>query len=120
MAHERSRGECSQWFGYLNTLPEHEPLPLLWPEAELKRLLVGTGLVEMARERRRELAAEHRYMQTVLRSLGELDIAEALPLDAYLAAASLTSSRAFYVDAWHEEGLVPFADLLNHKCASPF
>ena len=48
---------------------------------------------------------------------GAVQLLRALTCDAYLSAASLTSSRAFFVDEWHEEALVPFADLLNHKSA---
>ena len=115
VAHERGRGRASRWFGYLDTLPEAEPLPFLWSEAEL-RLLAGTGLDKAARRRRRELEREYaelRQWRNANRSAGLV-----LPsLDAYLAAASLTSSRAFHVDAWHGEALVPGADVFNHKAA---
>ena len=42
---------------------------------------------------------------------------ELVSTTAYLQAASLTSSRAFYVDDFHGEALVPLADLFNHKAA---
>ncbi|KAI8991029.1 hypothetical protein BDF20DRAFT_811983, partial [Mycotypha africana] len=35
--------------------------------------------------------------------------------DEFLRVSSLISSRAFEVDAYHENALVPFADLFNHR-----
>ena len=118
IATERARGSASPWYGYLQTLPINgEPLPLLWPDAEITRLLAGTGLDDDARQRRRELAAEYKSIQLLLRTLGEEAIASQLDLTSYLHAATIASSRAFYVDEYHGEALVPFADLLNHKAA---
>jgi hypothetical protein len=117
VAHEYSLGAASQWFGYLSSLPEFEPLPMLWSDSELRQLLGGTGLDVEARQRRLELLAEHRESVAVLRRKSDLVDAGAFDLATYLRAASLTSSRAFFVDDCHGEALVPFADLLNHKCA---
>ncbi|CAI7781307.1 unnamed protein product, partial [Closterium sp. NIES-53] len=41
-----------------------------------------------------------------------------LSWDAYLAVKSLISSRAFAIDSWHGHGMVPLADLFNHRTAS--
>ncbi|CAI5980522.1 unnamed protein product [Closterium sp. NIES-65] len=41
-----------------------------------------------------------------------------LSWDAYLAVKSLISSRAFSIDSWHGHGMVPLADLFNHRTAS--
>ena len=117
VAHERMLGVQSRWYTYLRTLPAFEPLPALWPDSVLTRLLKGTGIDEEARHRRRELQAEYRQIVRALRRLGAEDIADCMSCSSYVHAASLTSSRAFYVDAWHGEALVPFADLLNHKSA---
>ena len=40
-----------------------------------------------------------------------------MPLEDFLAAASITSSRGFFIDDRHGFGLVPGADFFNHKCA---
>ena len=96
IATERARGSASPWYGYLQTLPINgEPLPLLWPDAEITRLLAGTGLDDDARQRRRELAAEYKSIQLLLRTLGEEAIASQLDLTSYLHAATIASSRAF-------------------------
>lgn len=109
IAHERGRGRTSHWWPYLCTLPAAEPLPFLWSAAEL-RLLAGTGLDTVARERRAQLAREHAQLRTWCK-----EHHVALPaLEAYLAAASLASSRAFFVDGHHGEALVPGADCFNH------
>lgn len=38
-----------------------------------------------------------------------------MSLEAWMKAASLVTSRAFQVDEYHGESLVPFADLFNHR-----
>ncbi|BBN12812.1 hypothetical protein MPTK1_5g23080 [Marchantia polymorpha subsp. ruderalis] len=43
--------------------------------------------------------------------------AEWFTLDRFLAAKALVSSRAFEVDEYHGYGMVPLADLFNHKTA---
>jgi hypothetical protein len=40
---------------------------------------------------------------------------EISPLEAYLYAYSLISTRAFLIDIYHTLALVPFADILNHS-----
>lgn len=40
---------------------------------------------------------------------------EAMTLEAFSAAASLVASRAFGVDPVHGDGMVPLADIFNHK-----
>ena len=67
VAHERSIGELSRWYGYLSSLPEVElDVAMLWDAAELQ-LLAGTGLDDVAREQRRELEREHARMVAALR-----------------------------------------------------
>jgi hypothetical protein len=36
-------------------------------------------------------------------------------LEMWLKTCTFVSSRAFEVDEWHGEAIVPFADLFNHK-----
>ena len=36
-------------------------------------------------------------------------------LTDFRVAASWVSSRAFYIDRWHDMSMVPLADLFNHK-----
>lgn len=42
--YEKSLGEDSKWFGYLQLLPEEESLPLVWSLDEIDELLRGTEL----------------------------------------------------------------------------
>ena len=128
VAYERSLGAASKWYGYFCTLPQCEPLPCMWPASQLTRLLAGTGLDVEARAKRQGLASEYQQIREALEALTAssedqetcrlafqmLDVVGAAD---YLHAASLTASRAFFVDEHHGEALVPFADLLNHKPA---
>ena len=115
IAHERGRGRSSRWSGYLASLPSAEPLPFMWSAAEL-RLLAGTGLDVAARARRAELVRDYADLCAWVEANPGAGVA--LPtLAAYLGAASLASSRAFYVDDEHGEALVPGADAFNHKAA---
>ena len=115
IAHEQGRGRGSRWSGYLASLPSAEPLPFMWSAAEL-RLLAGTGVDVTARARRAELVREYADLCAWVEA--NPDAGVALPtLAAYLGAASLASSRAFYVDDEHGEALVPGADAFNHKAA---
>jgi hypothetical protein len=49
---------------------------------------------------------------------GKVATAPVLSFDAYLAARSVVTSRAFAVDERHSNGFVPFADLFNHVTGS--
>ena len=111
IALERRAGKSSPWHPYLQSLPKAEPLPLLWSASEL-RCLAGTGLDGVSRRRRRRLLSNHHV------AVAEWPGATQLPsAGEYLAASTLSSSRAFRVDEVHGEGLLPLCDLLNHKAA---
>ena len=113
---ERALGIKSKWHGYLSTIPQYEPLPLTWSSDELSRLR-GTGLDEEARRMRRALLTEHCQLVAALDAHGEPKQSPLRRSESYIHAATLTSSRAFYIDEWHGEALVPLADMLNHKAA---
>jgi SET domain-containing protein 6 len=49
---------------------------------------------------------------------GEVATTLGLSFDAYLAARSVVTSRAFAVDERHSNGFVPLADLFNHVTGS--
>ena len=119
IAAERARGASSNWSPYFATLPPAEDLPLIWPESDLATL-AGTGVEEAARARRSRLVTAYTAMIACLKSHGHgsSDLA-CVSVDAFLSAATLTSSRAFYIDATHGYALVPGADAFNHKCALP-
>jgi hypothetical protein len=109
VAAERALGPASTWYPYLATLPESEDLPLVWSAAE-QRWLAGTGLDVAARARRRALLATYKEMAAFLAA--ELDAQQhesddalrrlaAVSPDAYVAVATLVSSRALHVDERH-------------------
>ncbi|XP_049392604.1 ribosomal lysine N-methyltransferase 3 [Solanum stenotomum] len=87
--YERSLGPLSPWFGYLQLIPYSESIPLLWSLSQIDSLRAGTEL--------HKLKAEH------------------FGVKEYLAAKSLIASRSFEIDDYHGCGMVPLADLFNHK-----
>ncbi|EFN55406.1 hypothetical protein CHLNCDRAFT_134525 [Chlorella variabilis] len=115
--HEMSLGAESRWHGYFAALPPREYLPLFWSDAQL-RLLAGTEL-EGSAESDREASAED-FEEHVLPLLhkypGRLRPA-ACTLDRFRVAASFVGSRAFCVDEWHGDAMVPLADIFNHKAS---
>ena len=134
--YERSLGTESKWWAYLSTLPDAEPLPLLWTD-ECLQLLRGTGLgPEEVHERRNLLLQGVRTCLDVAREqLGsglQLDptvVAFLVSLqanpDAILAADTLATSRKFTIGGGEEGGkdggeevMLPLGDMLNHACRS--
>ena len=114
IALERKAGRHSMWHEYLESLAQDEPLPLLWTMQELK-MLRGSGLDETSRRRKRRLVDNFRIAEAEWPSLSA---ATAFPsVQEYLAASTLSSSRAFRVDNQHGEGLLPLVDMLNHKAS---
>ena len=120
IAAERKQGSASRFHTYLETLSTAEDMPVLWEPSELA-WLAGTGLDDAARERRSRLDQEYAEAHAVLlgpaRKEPGAQSLTVVSLPEYLAAASLTSSRAMYVDERHGYALVPGADALNHKVA---
>ena len=117
LAVELARGAASRWHGYVQFLPDEEPLPLLWSEADLA-LLAGTGTASLVMQQRASFTVDyHRHVRPLLRRHAKRwGLPEAATmLQSFLQAASLVSSRAFDVDAHHGHAMVPLADLFNHR-----
>ncbi|CAN1787577.1 Ribosomal lysine N-methyltransferase 3 [Linum perenne] len=125
LMYERSLGESSPWAGYLQLLPESESVPLLWTLDEIDRFLQGTELHKMAslcicRQAVKEDKGlvfedwEENILPLVQQLPSNVD-AKDFEVDQYFAAKSLVSSRAFEIDDYHGHGMVPLADLFNHK-----
>nr|XP_016444687.1 PREDICTED: N-lysine methyltransferase setd6-like isoform X2 [Nicotiana tabacum] len=85
--YERSLGPLSPWFGYLQLLPYSEPIPLLWSLSEIHSLLAGTELHKIVKD---DKALIYEDWKECIEPL-------------------LTS------DDYHGFGMVPLADLFNHK-----
>ncbi|KAI8640933.1 hypothetical protein BD408DRAFT_419037 [Parasitella parasitica] len=120
--YEIAQGEQSPWFGYLQALPEHgEDLPIFWEEQE-KEWFHGTemesavhnDLIDLEddyEELIEPLLEAHPYVFNRGTNLDD----DPYSFDKFIKISTLISSRAFQVDAYHENALVPFADIFNHS-----
>ncbi|KAJ3282795.1 hypothetical protein HK104_010721, partial [Borealophlyctis nickersoniae] len=115
LAFEMSLGEKSPFFGYLSTLPERENLPIFWSEAELEELK-GTDLGEaVLRDKALLIDDFETHVVPMCKEHPDLLPPSKITCDLFLRAASLVASRAFQVDAFHGDSMVPLADTFNHK-----
>ncbi|XP_059453196.1 ribosomal lysine N-methyltransferase 3 [Corylus avellana] len=116
LMYERSLGEDSPWAGYLQLLPPQECLPLLWTLDDLDSLLRGTELHKTVKEDKGIIYED--WKDSILPLLDSppfnLD-PKCFGIEQYFAAKSLIASRSFEVDEYHGSGMVPLADLFNHK-----
>ena len=112
--YELAQGAESPWHGYLRTLPEMEPLPIFWSAQDVE-LLAGTEMEEMLETDLALMRQDYdESIAPILKRHPELDGPE-MSFEAFQRAASLVASRAFYVDSAHGEGMVPLADMFNHR-----
>ncbi|KAG1328175.1 N-lysine methyltransferase setd6 [Cocos nucifera] len=116
LMYERSLGPESPWHGYLQLLPERECVPLVWSLEEVDSLLAGTELHKIVKQDKCFLYEDWKE------SIEPLILSRPLKLDPdsfgveqYFSAKSLVSSRSFEIDGYHGFGMVPLADLFNHK-----
>ncbi|PPQ63763.1 hypothetical protein CVT24_004272 [Panaeolus cyanescens] len=129
------KGAESRWHGYLQSLPQHVDLPLVWmlnkekdeDASESIKWLRGT-------EAEKILCAgseDHRpiwdevvaFYETIAAPrissiFRQWERSQSVPLQhslrGFFHAFSLVSSRAFVVDAFHGLSMVPIADAFNH------
>ena len=111
----------SPWQGYFTSMPRREYIPIFWTDEELAALQgteLDAGRVQEERDAIREDFQQH-----------VLPLSEAYPdtipspsqgwtLDNFMNASSLVSSRAFGIDDDHGDGMVPLADVFNHKVSA--
>lgn len=117
LMYERSRAETSPWFPYLNQLPlYHEALPIVWEPEEIDTLLLGTELHPVVMEDRRLMEEDWKECIWPLTQVYPNEFPEEqFTLQHYFFAKTLVASRSFEVDEFHGYGMVPLADLFNHK-----
>ncbi|XP_057803716.1 uncharacterized protein LOC131019049 [Salvia miltiorrhiza] len=119
LMYEKILGAESKWFEYLKMLPTFEPIPLLWSLSEIDSLLAGTELHKTVKE---DKALVYEDWKECIQPVFDLESFKLNPelftVDEYFAAKSLVASRAFQVDEYHGYGMVPLADLFNHKTAA--
>ncbi|XP_048435387.1 N-lysine methyltransferase setd6 isoform X1 [Pyrus x bretschneideri] len=122
LMYERSLGERSRWAPYLELLSEEEAaaLPLVWSAQEVEHLLQGTELeaatVKAERSDMRKQWKES--VEPLLLMLLNSNSSNSFQFQDYLVARTFISSRSFQIDGYHGIGMVPLADLFNHKTAA--
>nr|GEW16587.1 ribosomal lysine N-methyltransferase 3 [Tanacetum cinerariifolium] len=115
--YEKSIGESSKWFGYLQIMPNANfDVPLLWSVDQVDELLVGTELHKTIKEDKALVYEDWktcivRFVESAPIPLNPDDFG----IEQYFAAKSLISSRSFQIDDYYGFGMVPLADLFNHK-----
>ncbi|KND01240.1 uncharacterized protein SPPG_04331 [Spizellomyces punctatus DAOM BR117] len=133
LIYERYENPTSFWRPYLEVLPRRYELPIWWEEEEIDRLLGGTGLKHIVRERRKVLETGLKVLQDVC---GDLFKKHSLTWENMLWAYSAISSRAFprsrndtsredrehaaeeaveVAEGTSELCLYPILDMLNHR-----
>ncbi|XP_047151960.1 ribosomal lysine N-methyltransferase 3 isoform X1 [Vigna umbellata] len=114
--YERSLGEDSPWYGYLQLLPYQECVPIVWTLNEVNELLCGTELHQTVQEDKALIYED--WKENILPLLDSAPLKlnpKFFEIEQYFAAKSLISSRSFEIDDYHGFGMVPLADLFNHK-----
>ncbi|KAL7255439.1 hypothetical protein ACSBR1_009565 [Camellia fascicularis] len=116
LMYEKSLGHQSPWFGYLQLLPENECIPMLWSLEEVDSLLLGTELHKIVKEDKALIYEDwEECIQPLLASAPVELNPDFFGVEQYLAAKSLIASRSFQIDDYYGFGMVPLADLFNHK-----
>lgn len=116
LMYEKSLGGDSPWAGYLQVLPDCECLPLVWSLDEVDLLLRGTELHKIVKEDKALIYED--WKESILPLLDSLPSnidPKFFSVEQYFAAKSLIASRSFEIDDYHGFGMVPLADLFNHK-----
>ncbi|KAL5566330.1 hypothetical protein UlMin_029494 [Ulmus minor] len=117
LMYERSLGDRSPWAAYLGLLPQRECLPLVWTPHEVDSLLRGTELAMTIEEDKGLMYEDWKENIVPLLESASLDPSFFGAQD-YLDARTLIASRSFQIDDYHGFGMVPLADLFNHKTAA--
>ena len=111
LMYEKLQGESSPWFDYISCMPSKTYIPLLWNKEELS-YLSGTDLGYSIHRDFEMLKLDYEtFITPILLEYPFLFPPEKVSFDLFLSCASLVSSRAFMIDEYHEEALVPVADL---------
>lgn len=117
-------GKRSKWFRYINILPDSLAeigVPLAESDETLDQIFKGTAVDLLARNMRKVLedVFNHYIHKLFVHRTQQLGITDetfqnATPEQFMLAFAWVTS-RAFEVDSFYDNSLVPIADIFNHR-----
>jgi histone-lysine N-methyltransferase SETD3 len=108
---ERAKGEASPWAPYINTLPtKFANVPLFFTEPELG-WLQGSFTLNKIADRVESLAAEYDTLCRALPAFRAHSYADFV----WARLAVITRIFGLQVGGVKTDGLVPYADMLNHK-----
>ena len=116
LMYERSKGDASPFQLYLQSLPYEEPTLFAWSDEDLE-LLKGTELFDVIKQDKELLREDY---ETLVKPILEqhanafLEDGGHFTFEAFKAASSIIASRAFQIDSFHGDSLVPLADAFNH------
>ncbi|KAJ3320412.1 hypothetical protein HDV06_005335 [Boothiomyces sp. JEL0866] len=111
---EASLGEKSPWYNYLQSIPAFENVPCFWSDKD-KSFLASTDVGKSLAQDIQYLHEDYKeHVLPLIEKYAEFD-GKFMTLERWMNATSLVTSRAFQVDEFHGESLVPLADLFNHK-----
>lgn len=116
---ELSQGSSSPFYGYLQSLPEFVNLPSLWDESQLQELK-GTELEAQVLNDRQFIQEDFEtHILPLMETHSDIFTNKSFwTFENFQKASTLVSSRAFNVDNWHGDAMVPLADVFNHRTAA--
>ncbi|EMR11821.1 hypothetical protein PNEG_00246 [Pneumocystis murina B123] len=111
--YEKSLGQKSPWYGYLQIMPDKVDIPKLWNHE--KKWLKGTEIEYVGGLDISELqSAYNELILPFIKKNKEILNQRIFTYNNFLKAISVVRSRVFEIDKFHNLGLVPFADMFNH------
>ncbi|KAJ2616194.1 hypothetical protein H4S08_000899 [Coemansia sp. RSA 1365] len=115
--YEMAQGKYSPWYGYLQSLPKCADIPLLW-NADALKWLEGTDVAKWVLTDEKDLRDDFGVLQKLTVEYPSVFVSQnGINWDdfaCFLRVTSLVSSRAFMVDEYRGNSMVPFADIFNH------
>ncbi|KAG5439954.1 hypothetical protein PCANB_000236 [Pneumocystis canis] len=128
--HEKSLGQKSLWYGYLQIMPNKVDIPKLWNHE--KNWLKGTEIdyiggldtvfslvsnsITNIYFKKSELEEVYiKQIRPFVRKNKKILNQTMFTYDNFINAISVVRSRVFEIDKFHNLGLVPFADMFNHR-----
>ncbi|KAJ2217472.1 hypothetical protein IW143_003392, partial [Coemansia sp. RSA 520] len=115
--YEMAQGDESPWYGYLQSLPRRADIPLLW-DAESLKWLAGTDVGKWVERDEKNVRDDFGVLQTLVADYPSVFVSQNGvrwdDFECFMDTTSLVSSRAFMVDEFRGNSMVPFADIFNH------
>jgi hypothetical protein len=118
LMYEIKKGTASKWYGYLQSVPEYEDLPIFWNDDHLE-YLTGTELSNESVKTELELLRDdyNSIIKPIIQKNRKIFDSN-MNFELYKKATSLVASRAFTIDDYHDLAMLPLGDLFNHKTGS--